>query len=415
MKRRMILFGVLIVLLLSSCATRQDLVDLQRQLQTTRAELATVRKGTVEVKALADDLLKTSVSQQREFSRVNEQMKTLLATIEAQQKAIASSNSLVKESLSAIEKKDEERLKKFDERMQGQEKGVLTSQGNLGTRIEEIGADLKIVQGKLEENNNLLAEHGMKLDELGQSGARSGSKFEKTDTNLKALQEAQSSSAERLGRVEEQVRGLVKSWEGWREQADRTLSQTAGMEKRLRDAEAELIAMKESYRRAETNVSTSDKGHAKPEAVPQPANPPRDKEVSGSNENTATVDIRGGEKIYSAAFADYLREDYELAISGFRDYLDRYPDGRLADNSQYWVGECKYSQRKFKEAIAEFEKVLKRYPKSEKAPDALLKKAFCYRELKDLAAERAILNEVLEKYPATEAAKKAKIGLANLK
>jgi len=411
----MVLFGVLIMPLLSSCATRGDLVEVQRQLQTTRSELATVRKGTVEAKALADESMKNSVSQQKEFSRVNEQMKAVLAAMEAQQKAIASSNSLVKEGLSAIEKKDEERLKKFEEKIRGQEKGVLASQGNLGTRIEEMAADLKIVQGRLEENNNLLAEHGMKLDELGQSGTRSGSKFEKTETNLKALQEAQSSSAERLGRLEEQVKVLVKSWEGWREQADRTLSQAAGMEKRLRDVEAELVAVKESYGRPGTITSPSDRGQAKPETATQPASLPREREVPGSPEDSATADIRGGDEIYKAAYADYSSKNYELAISGFRDYLNRYPDGSLADNSQYWVGECKYSQGKFKEAIAEFEKVLKNYRKSGKAPDALLKKAFCYRELKDVATARMILNDVLEKYPATEAAKKAKLELANLK
>ena len=408
------LFGVLIVFLLSSCATRQDLADLQRQLHTTRSELATVRKGTVEVKALTDELLKASVSQQRELSRVNEQMKAVLATIEAQQKAIASSNSLMKEGLSAIEKKDEERLKKFDERIRGQEKGVLTSQGNLGTRIEEITADFKIVQGKLEENNNLLAEHGMKLDELGQSGTQSGSKFEKTETNLKVLKEAQVSSAERLGRGEEQIKVLVKNWEGWREQADRTLSQTAGMEKRLRDVEAELVAVKESSSRAGINVSTPDKGSAKPETA-QPASSPREKEVSGSVENPVTASISGGDEIYNPAYADYLMGNYDLAISGFRSYLTKYPKGTLAGHAQYWLGECYYSQKKFEQSIAEFDAVLNKYPSSRKVSSALLKKGFAYLELGNAAKGKSALKEVLEKYPRTQEASLAEARMAKLK
>jgi len=411
----MILFGILTTLLLSSCATRQDLADVQRQLQTTRAELATVRKGTVELRALADELLKTSASQQGEFSRLNEQMKMILSTIEVQQKAIASSNSFMKQNLAAMERKDEERLKKLEERIGGQEKGVLTSQGNLGTRIEELTADLKIIQGKLEENNNLLAEHGIKLDELGQSGSRSGGKAEKAEANLKALQEAQSSSAERLGRTEEQVRALVKSWEGWREMADRTLTQAAGLERRLGVVEAELVRVKEAQGRSGTGLSVSDSRRSKPESGSELIPPLKEKEKSGAAEYPATAGLPGGEEIYKAALDDYARGDYDLAISGFRSYVAKYPRGTLAANSQYWLGECYYSQKKLEQSIIEFDTVSKQYPSSEKARSALLKKGYAYLASGNVAKGKSALREVMEKYPGTQEASLAESRMANLK
>ncbi|MDH3404566.1 MAG: hypothetical protein OEP45_13170, partial [Acidobacteriota bacterium] len=43
--------------------------------------------------------------------------------------------------------------------------------------------------------------------------------------------------------------------------------------------------------------------------------------------------------LYEAARADYVRGNYELAILGFNQYLEHFPDSELADNARYWIGE----------------------------------------------------------------------------
>jgi len=295
------------------------------------------------------------------------------------------------------------------------EKGVLASQGNLGARVEELTADLKILQGRLEENNNLLAEHGLKLDDLGQSGSQSGSKAEKAEANLKALREVQSSSAERLGRTEEQVRALVKSWEGWREQADRTLDQTAGLERRLGVVEAELSRMKVAQSGPGTALSTPESRRSRPEGGSESAPLPTEKEKSGGSEHPATAGLPGGDEIYKAALDDYARGNYDLAISGFRSYVTKYPKGTLGAHSQYWLGECYYSQKKFEQSVIEFDAVLKQYPSSDKARSALLKKGYAYLALDDVARGRSALREVIEKYPGTHEASLAESRMTNLK
>src|SRR5262245_11140730 len=40
-------------------------------------------------------------------------------------------------------------------------------------------------------------------------------------------------------------------------------------------------------------------------------------------------------ELYSAAYADYARGNYDLAIQGFQEYLKNYADSELADNAQY--------------------------------------------------------------------------------
>ena len=403
------------ILFLSSCATQQDLVDLQRQLQTTRGELATVRKQVAETKTSVEGQIRASHIEQKEsLARVGEQMSTVLSTVEAQQKAIASLNSFVQEGLSAIDERSYERLRKFEERISQREKGYLGSQGNLGTRLEELGAEVKIIQGKLEENNNLLAEQGARFDELNQQAARSGSRMDAAEGNLKSAREAQASYEEKSRVWEGKVASLLKSWEAWREQADRALRHVEEIGKRLGELEAEVRTLKESSAKSVPPASPAGlKGKEEEKTVSPPA--PAGKETADSGEGIPPASSPGGDEIYKAAYGDYSRGAYDLGISGFRDYLAKYPKGSLAANAQYWVGECYYSQKEFKEAIAEFEAVLKNYPKSEKAADALLKKAFCYHELKDPATEKAILNEVLEKYPKAEAARMAKTRLGNLR
>jgi len=58
---------------------------------------------------------------------------------------------------------------------------------------------------------------------------------------------------------------------------------------------------------------------------------------------------------YRAAYNDYLRGSYDLAIAGFRQYLDSFPGTDLADNAAYWIGESYYRQKKYQDAIHQFD------------------------------------------------------------
>ena len=53
------------------------------------------------------------------------------------------------------------------------------------------------------------------------------------------------------------------------------------------------------------------------------------------------------------------------------------PQNQLADNSQYWIGECYYSKMEFKRSISEFENVFN-FPGTDKNDDAQLKIGMSY-------------------------------------
>ena len=135
------------------------------------------------------------------------------------------------------------------------------------------------------------------------------------------------------------------------------------------------------------------------------------------------------EESYQAAYLDFSRGRYELALSGFRDFLRRYPDSPLADSAQYGIGESYYSMataattqgqtdkatRALEQAVQEFRKVIVIYPRGSKVPSALYKEALSLTELKQTALARARLQYLVDHFPQSEEAPLAKERLAALK
>jgi tol-pal system protein YbgF len=119
-------------------------------------------------------------------------------------------------------------------------------------------------------------------------------------------------------------------------------------------------------------------------------------------------------QLYNAAYEDYLRANFDLAIQGFRDYARRYPDTDLADNALYWIGECYYSKKSYKDAIDAFTQLLNTYKTSDKAAAALLKKGLAYLELGDRSQAVINLQYVLYEHPGTKEAELARSRLATL-
>lgn len=81
------------------------------------------------------------------------------------------------------------------------------------------------------------------------------------------------------------------------------------------------------------------------------------------------------EQLFAAAYSDYSRGNFDLALSEFKQYVETFPSSELADNAQYWIAEILLAQRKTNEAIAELEKVAQVNPAGDKTALALYKRA----------------------------------------
>ncbi len=113
-------------------------------------------------------------------------------------------------------------------------------------------------------------------------------------------------------------------------------------------------------------------------------------------------------QLYDNAYLDLSRGNYPLALQGFQEYVQKFPNSELADNAQYWIGETYYAQGNYRAALTEFNKVLQEYPEGNKKAAAVLKIGFCYVKLGDMNNGKKYLNEVIQRFPDSEEAKVAK-------
>jgi tol-pal system protein YbgF len=118
--------------------------------------------------------------------------------------------------------------------------------------------------------------------------------------------------------------------------------------------------------------------------------------------------------LYQSAYNDYLSGNYDLAILGFRRYLEAFPETDLADNAAYWIAESNFSQRKYSQAIKEFDDILQAYPRSDKTPSIMLKKGYSYLEMGQREQGLVQLRSVIRQFPETDEANLARQRLVSL-
>jgi tol-pal system protein YbgF len=141
---------------------------------------------------------------------------------------------------------------------------------------------------------------------------------------------------------------------------------------------------------------------------------PAEGDESGGAPTGSTAAATSVEDTFSAAYADYAKGNYALALAGFQEFLRRYPGSELADNAQFWTAESYYAQGDFTTASERYEQVVKNYPKGDRVPAALLKRGLCLIELNKAADGVVLLQHLIQSYPTSDEAALAKQKLADL-
>jgi tol-pal system protein YbgF len=114
------------------------------------------------------------------------------------------------------------------------------------------------------------------------------------------------------------------------------------------------------------------------------------------------------DQLFAAAYGDYSRGNYDLALSEFRQYVETYPASEMADNAQYWIGECLAAKKQFNDAIAELDKVLALFPKGDKVVTARYKKATILKENGQMDLALVEFQAIIKLYPKSNEATLAK-------
>lgn len=214
-----------------------------------------------------------------------------------------------------------------------------------------------------------------------------------------------------------------------REQGAESSKQSAALNARLDALSAEVARVSARVDELSQRVETLGRGAPSGGAAPVP--PPARAGAPAPSVAAVPPPARSGgasaEESYQAAYLDFSKGLYPLAVSGFRDFLRRFPDSPLADSSQYWIGEAYFSMARatasqpdkarenLEHAVQEFRKVVVAYPRGSKVPTALYKEALALVELKQTALAQARLQYLVEHFPQSEEAPLAKERLAGLK
>lgn len=105
------------------------------------------------------------------------------------------------------------------------------------------------------------------------------------------------------------------------------------------------------------------------------------------------------QEAFNVAYNDYLKGNFQLAVSSFDLYRQQFPDSPLADDALYWIGEAFFSQKRYVEAVDAFDNLLLTYPRSDKAAAGLLKKGLALTELGKKDQALAVFKLLAAKYP----------------
>jgi tol-pal system protein YbgF len=163
----------------------------------------------------------------------------------------------------------------------------------------------------------------------------------------------------------------------------------------------------------EDKSSKSDKG-ARRSGQTGETRPPVQEKGSREAETVEKRAAKGAETQYELSLALLRRGELEAAQKEFTEFLETYPDSKLAGNAQYWLGECYYGAKEYRQAIEAFERVHQAYPNSPTVPAALLKKGLAYLALHEREQALLALKQVVEVYPQSPEAIQAAKHLAHV-
>jgi tol-pal system protein YbgF len=120
------------------------------------------------------------------------------------------------------------------------------------------------------------------------------------------------------------------------------------------------------------------------------------------------------QRAFDAAFGDYARGDFEMAIAGFEYYIKTFPSSPDAAKARFHIAESYYGKGAFKEAVTAYEQVITIHKETDWEPQALYKQGLAYEQLGQTDRARANWERVRKSFPNSSAFMLATQGLARI-
>jgi tol-pal system protein YbgF len=269
------------------------------------------------------------------------------------------------------------------------------SRTDLATRLQEMSTELRLVQGKLEENAHVVSEGNRRMDDVGQRLASLNTRLLAMEGQVRALQQA------------------VRAQQGGPPAAAAPAAPQAPPPPPITgQVPGDRLPPFPPFPGQQPAAPPSGAGAAPPTIPPSPFPPgPAVATAPHPPPPPVAVDPRfagqPADVIYSTALTDYTKRDYDQAIRGFQAFIVQHPrDSRVAD-AQWWLADTYYSMENYPQAIKEYDVVIRNFPDSPRAPAAMFKQGLAYLQSNDPTGCR-ILRDMMVKYPRTREAGRAR-------
>jgi TolA-binding protein len=107
-------------------------------------------------------------------------------------------------------------------------------------------------------------------------------------------------------------------------------------------------------------------------------------------------------QLFESAQSDYWAGSYELAISGFTDYIKSFPKSDQADDAQVLICNAYLTDGKYDKAVEACDVAIRTYPSGDKIPEAYYRKGVALQSLKNIDAARDAYERAIAGDPGGE-------------
>ena len=194
-------------------------------------------------------------------------------------------------------------------------------------------------------------------------------------------------------------------------QLQQTLTMMTGQIEQLQHRNAQLQQQMEKMQTDyEYRIEQLEKGGGGG-AAGRPAPRPGAQAAAPAPSPAPSAGAGGGsaDQLYDEAFKKLQEGDYAGAERGFRTFVQRNPQNKLAGNAQYWLGETYYARRDYQNAMTAFAEGYKVYKTSQKGPDNLLKLGITMAALNRKSDACAVFARFTQDYPRATDLQKRRI------
>ncbi|MHB8482216.1 MAG: tol-pal system protein YbgF [Nitrospiria bacterium] len=256
--------------------------------------------------------------------------------------------------------------------------------------VTEMHLEMDQLKDKMAQLNLKLDSQERVVKDRAQSTTKEqGDSFLKLDQLGVDLQTIQ-------GRIEENNHSLLDLSQKIEEQSLRINDQNS----RLGNVENRIAVLEKPGQTSQTGLLPGDQGKII---------------LPGQEGTSPPAASLGPQEAYNLAYNDFVKGNYDLALMGFQNFIQQFPNSVLMPNALYWLGESHFSKKEFSKSIESFDRVAKEYPKHDKVPSSILKEGYAYLEMGEKLRGKSYLKKVVEQYPRSNEAQLAKEKLAAIR